>query len=114
MNTRLLCASLLLSVSVSFSQTFEWVNFPTSNITFDSTSVGYSTVVDPFGAVYISSFQDDPFFYTDTFGTIFYHKYAADGNLLFSKNFSGSATINYMTSDSEGNILLAISHFDTL
>lgn len=114
MNTRLLCASLLLSISVSFSQTFEWVNFPTTNITFDPNSVGYNTVVDPFGAVYVSGFQDDPFFYSDTFGTVFYHKYTADGNLLFSKTFNSSATINYMTSDSEGNILLAVSHFDTL
>src|SRR5690606_3599309 len=114
MNTRLLCAALFLYVSVSFSQTFEWVNFPTTNITFDPTSVGYSTVVDPFGDVYVSGFQDDPFFYSDTFGTVFYHKYAADGSLLFSKTFNGSATINFMTSDSEGNILLAVSHFDTL
>ena len=114
MNTRLLYAAMLLSATVSFSQTFEWVNFPTTNITFDPTSVGYTTVVDTFGAVYVSGFQDDPFFYNDTFGTVFYHKYAADGSLLFSKTFNGTATMNYMTSDSEGNVLLAISHFDIL
>ena len=104
----------LLFGFVCHSQTFEWVKTPTAEINVNPQSLGYSTVVDPSGNVYLSGYKDNPTIHTELFGSLFYIKYNANGEVLFTKAINGTAVLNQMETDSQGNILLAISYLNSL
>jgi len=111
---KLLTLFLISTCLLGFSQTFEWVKTPAAVISGNPSSMGYSTTVDPFGNVYMAGYQDTPTFYTELFGNLFYHKYDSSGVLLFTKTFSGTAVLHQMTTDSAGNILLAVEYLNVL
>lgn len=111
---KLLTLFLFSTSFMAISQTFEWVKTPEAEISVNPNNLGYSTVVDPSGNVYMGGFKDNHTIYTELFGNLFYHKYDADGVLLFSKTFSGKAVLNQMVTDSQGNILVAVAHLNTL
>lgn len=92
------------------AQTFQWVRTP--SITFNSNSdlIGYTTTCDPMGNVYTTGFKENAYNYGDIFGDLFYNKYDSNGELLFSKTFTGHGTVYNAVSDSDGNIILAIGY----
>lgn len=111
---KLLPILLFLIPFISHSQTFEWLKTPVTFGTGIPISNGYSNVVDPSGNVYLAGFNDTPVLYTEVFGNLFYRKYNSTGDLLFTKTFTGAAVIHELTSDTSGNILVAIEHLNTL
>lgn len=110
----LLTLCLLLVSLAGFSQTFQWLKTPTAALDLNPNSLGYIATVDPSGNVYMSGFLDTPVIYTEIFGNLFYTKYTSTGTLLFTKTFTGSGVLHQMTTDSQGNVLMAIEYLNML
>jgi len=111
---RILHFTILLFASGLYAQNFEWLKTPDITLSMNPDMVSYSTACDPAGNVYYAGFKENAFPYSDILGDLFYNKYDANGNLLFSKTITGRAIIQNMISDKDGNIIIALgynSHF---
>lgn len=102
--------SLLLLTLAANAQNFEWVKTPPIDFSWNHDMIAYCTTTDPEGNVYFTGFKDSAVLNNDIMGNLYYNKYDASGNLIFSKEFTGSGTVYYMTSDSHGNVLMAIGY----
>jgi Secretion system C-terminal sorting domain len=103
----------------SFSQNFQWVNFPNITYSFNPSLIGYTTTCDNSGNVYVVGFKDNYFSSSDVYGNLFYRKYDSNGQLLFDKTIGGKVRVFNMTSDNVGNIYVSASFkslltFDTV
>jgi len=96
----------LLFIPFAGAQNFEWVKTPPITFNSNGSMIGYTTTCDPSGNVYISGFKENTYLYSEIFGDVFYNKYDEDGELQFSKTFTGHVTVYDMASDSDGNILV--------
>lgn len=113
MNRTITLVILLLSIAMH-SQNFEWVKTPVINFSWNHDMIGYCTTIDPSGNIYFTGFKDNAFAYEEIMGDQYYNKYSASGELLFSKQFTGKVNIEYITSDSQGNVLMAVAYLNTL
>lgn len=104
---------LLVSIS-SFAQTFQWVK--TQPITFSSNPdmIAFTTACDASGNVYASGFKENTFLYDQIYGDVFYNKYNASGDLLFSKTIGGHATVFDMMADSQDNVIMVAAFVGTV
>lgn len=109
----LLYGFTFLSFLTVSAQSVVWVNTPEVAVT-NLVPTGYLSATDANGNVYFSGLKDNPFSYTETFGNLHYQKYTQAGSSLFSKTITGIAVLHQMQSDSQGNMLLAIEHLNTL
>lgn len=110
---KLLFVFLLLSFTMSTAQLVEWVNTPSIDIT-TPVPTGYVTATDSFGNVYFAGYKDNPYSYTEVFGNLTYQKFASDGSVLFSKTITERGVVQQLQSDSQGNMLMAVEHLNTL
>jgi len=104
---------LLFSFIFATAQSVEWVATPAIAITTPVPS-GYICATDAFGNAYFAGYKDNPYSYTELFGNLLYQKYTTSGTLLFSKTISERAVVHQIQSDSQGNMLLAVEHLNTL
>jgi len=106
---------LLLCCSIStYAQSFEWIQTPPINFNSSPSLIGYPTACDSFGNIYVAGFENNSYNYTDIFGDVFYNKYDAFGQLLFSKTFTGKGQVYAIETDSSGNTYLAFSYIQTI
>ena len=110
---RILFLSVLLCRAVVSAQTVEWFALQQDGQS-KGYNVGYSTICDPDGNVYISGFKQNAFTYNDTYGDIYYSKYNSFGQVIFSKTFSGKVASYSLVSDNEGSIIIALSFIDEI
>lgn len=105
---------LLLTSFCSLAQTFQWVK--TQPITFSSNPdmIGFTTTCDASGNVYASGFKENTFLYDQIYGEVFFNKYNASGDLLFSKTIGGHATVFDIVSDSDDNIIVVAAFVNTI
>lgn len=104
---------LFLGIAMQ-GQTFQWLNTPSIPEDANIHSTSYIAAADPDGNVYFSGFKDSPVIWNEIMGNIYFNKYDTDGQLLFSKSFTGKCICNNMASDSEGNIIMALTYKETL
>ena len=100
--------ALLLFFPLAWAQNFEWVKQQPITFNSNGSMIGYATTCDSSGNVYFSGFKENTFNYSEIFGDVFYDKYDAAGQLLFSKMFNGHVSVYDMISDSSGNILVCV------
>lgn len=109
--------TLLLFMLLGFAsqaQTYQWLNTPSIPDDVNIHSASYIAATDPDGNVYFSGFKDSPLLWNDIMGNVYFNKYDTDGQLIFSKSFIGKCVTNNMISDSQGNIILALTYKETL
>lgn len=106
---------LLLTLNITMQgQTFQWLNTPSIPEDVNIYATSYIAAADPEGNVYFSGFKDSPLLWNDIMGNVYFNKYDTEGQLLFSKSFTGKCITNNMISDSEGNIIMALTYKETL
>lgn len=105
---------IILTISMgAFSQTFEWLKTPeTEQTNFMNTA--YSVTVDADGNVYYLGFKENPIPSNYVLGNLYLNKYNSVGQELFSKTIAGKCASFNMVSDSQGNIVLALSFSQTM
>jgi outer membrane protein assembly factor BamB len=108
-----LLATMLFSL-YGYSQNFEWVKTPPIDFDMNHDMIGYCTAVDPSGNIYFTGFKDNAFPYDEIMGDQYFNKYTASGELIFSKEFTGRVNIDFMTTDSQGNVLMAVNYVNNL
>lgn len=111
---KIIYLAVLLSAMAVNAQTFQWLETPDVDLDLNPSMVGYSVANDPSGNVYLTGFKNEPYAYNDIMGNLYYNKYDANGQLLFSKEISGKACNHNMVSDSQGNILMALGYVATI
>lgn len=104
---------LLVSIS-SFAQTFQWVKPQPINFSSNPDMIGFTTACDAAGNVYASGFKENTFLYDQIYGDVFYNKYNASGDLLFSKTIGGHATVFDMLADPQDNIIMVAAFVNTI
>ncbi|MUV02450.1 T9SS type A sorting domain-containing protein [Flavobacterium rakeshii] len=106
--------TLLFSILIYFNihaqnESFSWVISPPSAISLNPDMVGYTNIIDNSGNIYTAGYMDNATSTsTEIMGNLFYNKYNSDGEVIFSKNFTGTGAIFDMKTDTQGNILLAL------
>lgn len=111
---KIIYLAFLLFAVAGWSQSFEWVKTPEIDYQFSADMMGYNTVCDPEGNIYLAGYKDNALSYSDIFGTVMYNKYDGSGMLLFSKTFTGDGNCYALHSDTEGNILAAFGYVNTI
>lgn len=104
---------VLFFTMTAYSQSYQWLK-TVSIGTANTQTAGYVTVSDPSGNIYFSGFKDTPIYYNDLLGNIYYNKYNTNGDILFSKIFTGKCNIYAIKSDSQENIIIAIGYLDSV
>lgn len=104
---------VLFFTMTAYSQSYQWLK-TVSIGTANTQTAGYVTVSDPSGNIYFSGFKDTPIYYNDLLGNIYYNKYNTNGDILFSKIFTGKCNAYAIKSDSQGNIIIAIGYLDSV
>lgn len=113
MKKRLLLLALLNTFFIN-SQTFEWVKTPPIIFNSSPSLIGYPTICDPLGNIYVTGFVNNTYNYTDIFGDLFYNKYDTSGQLLFSKTFTGKGQVYDIQTDSSGNTFVAAAYIQSI
>lgn len=106
---------IIFTITLSIhSQSFEWIQTPP--ITFNSSAalIGYPTTCDALGNIYVTGFLNNAYNYSVIYGDLFYKKYDATGQLLFSKTFTGKVQVYDIQSDSSGNMYLAVAYVQSM
>jgi hypothetical protein len=112
---KLLLFLLLFSACIASSQNFQWVKTPPITYGLNPDMIGYVNTVDHDQNVYFAGYKESSFLYgADIMGNLYYNKYDAAGNLLFSNTIVGHATAYEMVADTEGNILMAVGFVSTI
>lgn len=100
---------------IGSAQQFQWVQTLPISYTQNPDAIHYVVAADASGQVYLLGHQDGGVPYgTDRMGNLYFNKYAADGQLVFSKTIASHATPYHMEVDSQGNVLMALGWMDTL
>src|SRR4051812_30808934 len=107
---RILLTLILFAPAVFTAQSFSWLRTPPIIFSMNPEYIGYTTAVDGSGNVYFSGFKDDAFPYDTILGNVYYNKYSASGELLFSNTIGGHVTVFNMIADSDGNMLVAFAY----
>lgn len=106
---------LLLLGTALQAQNFQWLKTQQIDFSLNHDMIGYTTTCDSSGNVYFTGFKGNAVpGNADIVGDMFFNKYAPDGQLLFSKLFTGSATAYNMVTDSQGNVILAMGYYTAL
>lgn len=96
---------LLLFLSfISFSQNFQWVDFPPVVNGLSQNEIGYTVATDNLGNVYIGGYKDNYFSSNGIFGNLFIRKYNSSGQLIFEKVITGKIRVFNLTADLSGNL----------
>ena len=101
---------LIIVQTVSFSQSFQWVDFPSITFSGNSRLIGYPITTDIDGNVFLTGYKNNQLNYGEIYGTLHFRKYNSQGQLVFNKEFLGTSNAHNIISDSNGNILIAL-HF---
>ncbi|RWW92006.1 T9SS type A sorting domain-containing protein [Flavobacterium cerinum] len=104
---------VLFFTMAAYSQSYQWLKTVSIGAANTQTT-GYVTVSDHSGNIYFSGFKDTPIYYNDLLGNIYYNKYNTNGDVLFSKVFTGKCNPYAIKSDSQGNIIIAIGYLDSV
>lgn len=107
---------LLLAIGLTAqSQHFSWLQTADIDYTINPDLIGYVTAGDKDGNIYLTGFKEDYSLETsDVTGTLFYNKYNSEGELLFSKVFTGTGAVYELKTDSMGNTILALMYINTV
>lgn len=103
---------LMLTTLGLYSQSFEWLVTPTTNLGLNPDMVGYSVTCDQENNVYFLGYKSDPFPYNSIMGNLHFNKYDSEGKLVFSKVIEGKVASHNMITDSQGNVILALSYIE--
>ncbi|MFL9835858.1 T9SS type A sorting domain-containing protein [Flavobacterium sp. ST-75] len=112
--------TLLFSILIYFnadaqSESFSWVNIPPIDISLNPDMIGYTNAIDNSGNIYTAGFMDNATPCSpEIMGNLFYNKYNSNGEIIFSKTFTGTGAIFDMKTDTQGNILLALGFQDNI
>lgn len=97
-----------------FSQNYEWAKSLPVTYSLNPDYLKYAVATDNLGNVYTTGFKDTQYFYTELYGNVFYNKYDSNGNLIFSKIFTGKIYVNSIKTDILGNVYISISVIDSV
>lgn len=103
----------MLATIGMYSQSFEWLVTPTTSLGLNPDMVGYSVTCDQENNVYFLGYKSDPFPYNSIMGNLHLNKYNNNGELIFSKVIEGKTASHNMITDSQGNLILALSYVET-
>ncbi len=107
-------ALLMLLPFFAVSQSFEWVNTPTINFSWNPNSIAYVTTCDAAGNAYLAGYKENAFAYNEIMGDVYFNKYDAAGNAVFSKTISGRVSVSKLLADSTGAIYLLAFYVNAL
>ena len=105
---------LIFIVANTYSQNFQWVDFPPVSFGLSTNNLGYSITADFSGNVYAVGFKNNYFLSSEIYGNLFYRKYDASGTLIFDKEISGKIRSINLTNDNVGNIYLVAAFKNTI
>jgi hypothetical protein len=102
---------LFIGMAAAYSQSFEWVKTPAIDLSINMDRVGYSTAIDPSGNIFFTGYKDNQSSNggMDIMGNLYFNKYAPNGELMLTKTIGGAAASHTMVTDSQGNVILALS-----
>jgi hypothetical protein len=72
----------------------------------ESQSIAYVTACDGGGNSYLAGYKDNAFAYSEIMGDVYFNKYDASGNTVFSKTISGRVSVSKLLVDSTGSVYL--------
>jgi Secretion system C-terminal sorting domain len=105
---------ILFIVANSYSQNFQWVDFPPVTYGLSTNNLGYSITADDSGNVYAVGFKNNYFLSSEIYGNLFYRKYDANGTLIFDKEITGKVRSINLTNDNVGNVYLVAGFKNTI
>jgi hypothetical protein len=80
----------------------------------ESQSIAYVTACDGGGNSYLAGYKDNAFAYSEIMGDVYFNKYDASGNTVFSKTISGRVSVSKLLVDSTGSVYLLAFYVNTL
>lgn len=118
MYKKLQCVLLLLFVGSTQSQiqsTYEWLQVQPIDFQWNYELIGYATVLDNQGNVYLAGYKENGIPYgVYVLGDVFLNKYDSNGQLLFTTDLGGEGAIVNLKTDSSGNVLLLMGFLEEL
>jgi hypothetical protein len=96
------------------SQSFEWVHGRDINYEMNPDMLNYSVATSADGTIWHGGMKNFVEFYHDAMGNLFLAQYSSNRNLLNEYEITGSATLNGMVTDSEGNLYVSGQTLNTL
>jgi hypothetical protein len=111
---KIIYVSLLLFGMAMQAQTVQWLKTPVTTIPFNTENTGYTATCDASGNVYFTGYKANAIPLNDIVGDVLYNKYNADGELLFSNTIGGEAVVHKVTTDADGNVVMAIAYSHSL
>ncbi|MBK6967029.1 MAG: T9SS type A sorting domain-containing protein [Bacteroidales bacterium] len=96
------------------SQSFEWVHGRDIDYELNPNMLSYSVTTSPDGTIWQGGMKNFVEFYNEAMGNLFLAQYNSNGNLLHEYEITGSATLNDMETDSEGNLYVTGQTLNTL
>jgi hypothetical protein len=103
---------MLLTVA-TYAQSFQWLDIPQIDLTLNPGTAGYASTIDAAGNTFVTGFQDNAYSYGDIFGDVFFSKYDDSAAIQFSKTFTGRVAVYDITTDTDGNLLMAIGYVNS-
>jgi hypothetical protein len=105
---------LLFFPLICFAQTFEWLKTPPIVFSMNPDNIAYVTTCDASGNAYLAGYKDTPFPYNEIMGNVYFNKYDASGNAVFSKTITGHVSVSNLISDSGDNIYMLAFFVQTI
>lgn len=96
------------------SQSFEWIKGRDIGYEMNPGMLSYSVTASADGSIWQGGMKDFTEFYTEAMGDLFLARYSANGNLLQEYEITGSASLQGLEGDSEGNIYVFGQTLNTL
>ncbi|KAF0197835.1 MAG: hypothetical protein FD166_1735 [Bacteroidetes bacterium] len=96
------------------SQTCEWIRGHETNYEMNPDMLSYNVCTAPGGKVWHGGLRNLVEFYIEAMGNLFLAQYDGNGNLLHDYEITGSASLNGMVTDSEGNLYVTGQTLNTL
>lgn len=96
------------------SQSFEWIQGRDINYEMNPDMLNYSVATSADGTIWHGGMKNFVEFYNEAMGDQFLAQYSSNGNLLHEYEITGSALLNDLGTDSEGNLYVTGQTLNTL
>lgn len=96
------------------SQSFEWIHGRDINYEMNPDMLSYSVATSADGTIWQGGMKNFVEFYNEAMGNLFLAQYSSNGNLLHDYEIIGSAFLNDIETDTQGNLYVTGQTLNTL
>jgi hypothetical protein len=105
---------LITFVNNLSSQSFEWIKGRDINYDMNPDMLSYSVTTSTDGTIWQGGMKNFVEFYNEAMGDLFLAQFSSNGNLIHEYEITGSAILNGLEADSEGNLYVTGQTLNTL